>query len=74
MKGHSCDLMTLHAPTYRNEGEERLEALHHPFTAPNPADVEGAKGGEGDLRTARALAYDLVLNGTEIGGEGPLLA
>lgn len=45
----------------RNEGEERLEALHHPFTAPHPNDVA-------DLRTARAMAYDLVLNGTEIGG------
>lgn len=44
-----------------NEGEERLEAIHHPFTAPHPDDVA-------DLRTARALAYDLVLNGTEIGG------
>ncbi|KAH7427214.1 hypothetical protein KP509_10G034400 [Ceratopteris richardii] len=44
-----------------NETEDRLEALHHPFTAPNPEDM-------GDLRTARALAYDLVYNGVEIGG------
>ena len=50
----------------RNEGEQRLEALHHPFTAPNAADVAAAGG---DLRTARAMAYDLVLNGNEIGGE-----
>jgi len=48
-----------------NEGEGRLEALHHPFTAPNPEDVEAAGG---DLRGARALAYDLVYNGVEIGG------
>lgn len=45
----------------RNESEQRLEALHHPFTAPNPDDME-------DLKTARALAYDLVYNGVEIGG------
>lgn len=44
-----------------NEDEKRLEALHHPFTAPNPEDVE-------DLANARALAYDLVFNGVEIGG------
>lgn len=35
------------------------QALHHPFTAPHPDDM-------GDLRTARALAYDLVYNGVEV--------
>lgn len=44
-----------------NADENRYEALHHPFTAPNPEDLD-------DLATARALAYDLVLNGIEIGG------
>lgn len=44
-----------------NADEKRLEALHHPFTAPNPEDL-------GDLKTARALAYDLVYNGFEAGG------
>ncbi len=44
-----------------NADEKRLEALHHPFTAPHPDDI-------GDLKTARAQAYDLVLNGLEIGG------
>jgi aspartyl-tRNA synthetase len=44
-----------------NADEKRLEALHHPFTAPHPDDLD-------DLKTARAQAYDLVLNGTEIGG------
>ncbi len=44
-----------------NEDEKRLEALHHPFTAPNPEDID-------DLKTARAVAYDMVLNGTELGG------
>ncbi|KAI3993022.1 hypothetical protein MKX01_009765 [Papaver californicum] len=41
-----------------NSLEERLEALHHPFTAPNPDDME-------DLSSARALAYDMVYNGVE---------
>jgi aspartyl-tRNA synthetase len=44
-----------------NADEQRLEALHHPFTAPFPEDA-------GDLKTARAMAYDIVLNGFEIGG------
>ncbi|KAL5052528.1 hypothetical protein RYX36_033210 [Vicia faba] len=44
-----------------NDSEQRLEALHHPFTAPNPEDMN-------DLATARALAYDMVYNGVEIGG------
>ncbi|MEM9267120.1 MAG: aspartate--tRNA ligase [Cyanobacteria bacterium P01_F01_bin.13] len=44
-----------------NADENRYEALHHPFTAPNSEDVD-------DLTTARAVAYDLVLNGYEIGG------
>lgn len=42
-----------------------MEALHHPFTAPKAEDLAGG----GDFRTAHAQAYDLVLNGTEIGGE-----
>lgn len=44
-----------------NAEEKRLEALHHPFTAPHPDDVN-------DLKTARAKAYDLVFNGVEAGG------
>ncbi len=44
-----------------NPDEKRLESLHHPFTAPNPEDLD-------DIKTARAQAYDLVYNGIEIGG------
>lgn len=44
-----------------NADEKRLEALHHPFTAPHPDDIN-------DLKTARAQAYDIIFNGTEIGG------
>jgi len=50
-----------------NEEEGRLEALHHPFTAPNPDDIGGEIEVE-KLKTARALAYDMVYNGNEIGG------
>lgn len=44
-----------------NADEKRLEALHHPFTAPFAEDIH-------DLKTARAQAYDIIYNGYEIGG------
>jgi aspartyl-tRNA synthetase len=45
-----------------NEDEQRWDPLHHPFTAPD-GDLDPAALGE-----ARALAYDIVWNGVEIGG------
>ena len=52
-----------------NSDENRYEALHHPFCAPNTQDL-GAdeKLWLKNLPKARAQAYDLVLNGLEIGG------
>ena len=48
-----------------NEEEKRFEALHHPFTSPVEEDIEKIKTNPGSVR---ARAYDLVLNGIEIGG------
>ena len=48
-----------------NEEENRLEALHHPFTAPRREDIPLL---ESDPLSVRSDAYDLVLNGTEVGG------
>ena len=42
-----------------------VTAVHHPFTSPNPEDLAGL---EADPTAARALAYDVVLNGMELGG------
>lgn len=48
-----------------NETEGRWEAAHHPFTAPLPEDLELL---DTEPTRARAQAYDMVLNGTELGG------
>ena len=49
----------------RDPGTGRLAAVHHPFTAPHPADVAKLDSAP---ETVRARAYDVVLNGTELGG------
>ena len=48
-----------------SEDEGRLVSKHHPFTSPVEEDLEFL---EEDPRRVNAQAYDLVLNGTEIGG------
>ena len=48
-----------------SEEEERFKACHHPFTAPMDEDLEFV---ESDPARVRAKAYDLVLNGEELGG------
>ena len=48
-----------------NSDEERWDALHHPFTAPHPDDIDLI---DTDPANVRSLGYDLVLNGYEIGG------
>jgi aspartyl-tRNA synthetase len=48
-----------------NGDEKRWDQIHHPFTSPLDSDVDLL---ESDPGRCRAKAYDLVLNGTELGG------
>ncbi len=48
-----------------DEKEKRYQAVHHPFTSPRPEDLELLETDPGQVR---AQAYDLVLNGIELGG------
>ncbi len=48
-----------------DEETQRFYAMHHPFTSPNPEDVDKM---ESDPGAVRANAYDMVINGVEVGG------
>ena len=52
-----------------DEEAERFHAMHHPFTAPLPEDEAKMLGGDHEtMKNLKANAYDLVINGVEIGG------
>jgi aspartyl-tRNA synthetase len=52
-------------PMFIREQNGTLSSVHHPFTAPHPDDIALLDSAP---EKARALAYDVVLNGTELGG------
>lgn len=48
-----------------DEETQRFYAMHHPFTSPHPEDVDMMESNPGAVR---ANAYDMVINGVEVGG------
>jgi aspartyl-tRNA synthetase len=65
-RGEDRFLWVVDFPLFERDPDSgRFSAVHHPFTAPADADLERL---ESDTLAVRAQAYDLVLNGTELGG------
>ncbi len=66
LKGEWAPMWVVDFPMFEyNEDEKRWDSLHHPFTAPKTMDIESIKENPGKTLSR---AYDLVLNGTELGG------
>lgn len=64
-KKFSC-LWVIDFPMYEwSDEENRLMAMHHPFTSPKPEDIPLL---DTDPASVRANAYDMVINGVEVGG------
>ncbi|MEX1666810.1 aspartate--tRNA ligase [Zhongshania arctica] len=67
LKLYTCEwapLWVVDFPMFEQDGSGNWTSLHHPFTAPScsPEELEKAPG------EALSIAYDMVLNGTELGG------
>ncbi len=61
-----CFLWVVDFPMFEySEEEKRWKAMHHPFTAPRDEDIQYLATDPGRVK---AIAYDMVLNGVEIGG------
>ncbi len=60
-QGHDCFWVVDFPMFDRNEDEQRFDALHHPFTSPS-GDLDADPG------TWRSRAYDVILDGWELGG------
>lgn len=61
----SC-LWVVDFPLFEWDDEtQRFYAMHHPFTSPNPEDLDKL---DADTGAVRATAYDMVVNGNELGG------
>ena len=63
LQGDWAPLWVVDFPLFEyNDVEQRWDSLHHPFTAPQVSEQDG------DLHESLSRAYDLVLNGMELGG------
>jgi len=66
MQGDWAPLWVVDFPMFeRDEKNNRWQALHHPFTAADTDDIDALKANPGETLSR---AYDIILNGTELGG------
>lgn len=66
LKGSYDMLWVVDFPLFEKDDETgELHAMHHPFTAPNPDDLDKLDTAPEEVRS---IAYDLVINGAEVGG------
>lgn len=66
INGEWAPLWVVDFPMFEfNDDEQRWESLHHPFTSPSTSDIDVIKADPGNTLSR---AYDLVLNGIELGG------
>jgi aspartyl-tRNA synthetase len=66
LQGEWAPLWVIDFPMFdHNEGENRWDALHHPFTAPQNDSIDELKA---KPRESLSRAYDMVMNGMELGG------
>ncbi|CAA6823578.1 MAG: Aspartyl-tRNA synthetase (EC @ Aspartyl-tRNA(Asn) synthetase (EC [uncultured Thiotrichaceae bacterium] len=66
MQGDWAPLWVVDFPMFeRDEKNDRWQALHHPFTAADTDDIDALKANPGETLSR---AYDIILNGTELGG------
>lgn len=69
LKGPWAPLWVVDFPMFEyNEEQQRWDPLHHPFTAPASSGPDLAAGDGDELKNTLSRAYDLVLNGMELGG------
>lgn len=65
---YTCDwapLWVTDFPMFEQDDSGRWQALHHPFTSPQSSDADALKAAPGE---ALSRAYDMVINGFEVGG------
>ncbi len=66
LEGDWAPLWVIDFPMFEwDDGDNRWISLHHPFTSPNEEDLDKLKTDPG---ACRSRAYDMILNGTEVGG------
>ncbi len=65
LRGEWAPLWVVDFPLLETDGTGRWTAVHHPFTSPRERSVEALRAAPGE---AVACAYDIVLNGYEVGG------